>query len=57
LILVMHDESTFYANDQHRTQWNNAKDMATPQHKAEGPLLMISDMLTSEWGRLRDSEE
>jgi hypothetical protein len=57
LILVTHDESTFYANDRRKTQWNHAKDKATPQRKGEGPSLMISDMLTSEWGRLRDGEE
>jgi hypothetical protein len=46
-----------YANDRQKTQWNHAKDKATPQCKGEGPSLMISDMLTSKWGRLRDGEE
>ena len=53
LILVTHDESTFYANDHCKTQWMHATDKATPQRKGEGPSIMISDMNTSEWGRLQ----
>ena len=57
LILVTHDESTFYANDRRKTQYYHTSEKATPQKKGEGPSLMISDMLTSEWGRLQDGEE
>lgn len=57
LILVTHDESTFYANDRRKSQYSHASDKATPQQKGEGPSLMISDMLTSEWGRLRSDDE
>ena len=57
LILVTHDESTFYANDRRKTQWMHATDKATPQRKGEGPSIMISDMNTSEWGRLQHAGE
>ena len=57
LILVTHDKSMFYANDQRKTQYYHTSKKATPQKKGEGPSLMISDMLTSEWGRLQDGEE
>jgi len=37
LILVTHDESTFYANDRRKTKWSHASEKATPQKKGEGP--------------------
>ena len=49
LVLVTHDELSFYVND--------SKDKATPQCKSERPWLIISDMLTAEWGRLQDGKE
>lgn len=57
LVLVTHDESTFYAHDQRRNQWNHSTDKATPERKGEGPSLMILDMLTPDWGQLKDDEE
>ena len=57
LILVTHDESTFYAHDWRKNQYTHATDKATPQQKGEGPSIMIADMLTSEWGRLKDGDE
>ncbi|THU75878.1 hypothetical protein K435DRAFT_706193 [Dendrothele bispora CBS 962.96] len=59
LILVTHDESTFYANDQRRAYWIHASEKAKPVKKGEGISLMVSDFLTVEWGRLksRDGKE
>ena len=64
LILVTHDESTFYGNDQHKTKWIHQKTKwihqktkPMPEHKHEGQSLMVSDFLTSEWGYLKDDEE
>ena len=57
IILVTHDESTFYAYDHRRNQWSHKDDKAVPQAKGEGQSLMISDFLTSEWGRLVDGDE
>jgi hypothetical protein len=57
LILVTHDESTFYENDRRKTHWisDNAKAMA--EKKGEGQSIMVSDLLTSEWGRLKKGDE
>ena len=57
LILVTHDESTFYAHNRWKNQYTHATDKATPQQKGEGPSLMITDMLTLEWGRQKDSDK
>ncbi|KIJ44951.1 hypothetical protein M422DRAFT_251574 [Sphaerobolus stellatus SS14] len=57
LILVTHDESTFYANDRWKAKWTHKDDKAVPEPKGEGQSLMISDFLTPEWGRLVDGEE
>jgi hypothetical protein len=52
LILVTHDELTFYQNDQRKTCWGHQDSRPTPQLKGEGQSLMISEFLTTEWGRL-----
>ena len=57
LILVTHDESTFYAHDHRKNCWSYKSDPHASERKGDGPLLMISDMLTSEWGCLSDGNE
>ncbi|KIJ36225.1 hypothetical protein M422DRAFT_96515, partial [Sphaerobolus stellatus SS14] len=57
LILVTHDESTFYANDRRKTKWSHSSEKAAPERKGEGASIMISDFLTPEWGRLRDDSD
>ena len=57
LVLITHDESTFYQNDQRKTVWVQKTSRPTPQPKGDGQSIMISDFLTSEWGRLRDGDE
>ena len=57
LILVTHDESTFYANDRRKTKWIHSTEKVLPERKGEGQSLMVSDFLTSEWGRLKDDNE
>ena len=56
LILVTHDESTFFQNDQHKTLWEHTGKTGAPRPKGEGQSLMISDFLTADWGRLRDDD-
>jgi hypothetical protein len=53
LIVVTHDESTFFAADRRKNVWVHQKAKAVPERKGEGRSFMISDFLTSEWGRLR----
>jgi hypothetical protein len=57
LILVTHDESTFYQNDLRKTHWAHESTKATPCQKGDGQSIMVSDFLTSEWGRLCDGQE
>jgi hypothetical protein len=57
LILVTHDESTFFQNDRKKSCWTHKNDKPTPQRKGEGTSIMVSDFLTPEWGRLLDEEE
>lgn len=56
LILVTHDESTFYENDRHKTTWGHKSDKPVPLKKGEGSSLMASDFLTVEWGRLQSAD-
>jgi hypothetical protein len=57
LVLITHDESTFYQNDRRKIAWAQTTSRPTPQPKGEGQSIMVSDFLTSEWGRLRDGDE
>ena len=57
LILITHDESTFYENDQRKTKWVHEKEAAVAEKKGEGQSVMASDFLTLEWGHLTDGEE
>jgi hypothetical protein len=57
LILVTHDESTFFQNDERNTGWSHASSKSKPKAKGNGQSLMVSDFLTSDWGRLRDGNE
>lgn len=55
LILVTHDESIFYQNDQHNIHWG-CPGGGAPKPKGEGVSLMVLDFLTSEWGHLHSED-
>jgi len=57
LILVTHDESTFFQNDERSTGWTHATSKSKPKAKGNGQTLMVSDFLTPDWGRLRDGDK
>lgn len=57
LILITHDESTFYQNDERKTHWAHSSSTPTPKPKGNGQSLMVSDFLTVEWGRLCHQEK
>ena len=57
LILITHDESTFYSNDQQKNKWTHNGENPTPECKGDRVSLMVSDFLVPEWGRLWDNEE
>lgn len=52
LILVTHDESTFFQNDEQKTSWSYQDSQPAPKPKGEGQSLMVSDFLTADWGCL-----
>lgn len=56
LVEITQDESTFTMYDRHRTKWDHA-DAKQPEEKNEGPSLMISGMLTQEWGKLKHGDQ
>lgn len=56
LVLITHDESIFYQNDQRQIHWGCPGQSGVPKPKGEGLSLMISDFLTPDWGRLRGKD-
>jgi hypothetical protein len=54
LVLVMHNESTFFQNDQRKVGWDREGSSKAPKPKGDGQSIMVSDFLTMDWGRLRD---
>jgi hypothetical protein len=55
LIEITQDESTFTMYHQRRMKWDHA-DAKRPEEKNEGPSLMISGMMTQEWGELKHGD-
>ena len=55
LILITHDELTFYQNDQRQVHWGCPGE-GVPKPKGEGASIMVSDFLSPDWGRLRDKD-
>lgn len=56
LILITHDESTFYENDRKRRRWVPLDEPSVPQPKGEGTSVMVSDFLSPSFGRLMDDD-
>ena len=52
LVLITHDESTFYQNDQQKVYWGCPGQNIILRPKGEGLTLMVSDFLTTDWGPL-----
>ncbi|KIJ53757.1 hypothetical protein M422DRAFT_129077, partial [Sphaerobolus stellatus SS14] len=43
IVLVTHDESTFYANDRRKKRWIHVSETPEPVRKGEGASIMVSD--------------
>jgi hypothetical protein len=56
LILVTHDELTFYENDRNQCQWIVLDETPKPQPKGEGTSMMVSDFLSPSFRRVKDAE-
>ena len=57
LILVTHDESIFFQNDECNTGWSHMTSKSKPKAKGNGQSLMVSDFLTPDWGCLHNGDE
>lgn len=53
VILLTHDESTFYANDRRKTRWQHINEKLLPMKKGQGASIMISDFCSPDLGWLR----
>jgi len=56
VVLITHDESTFYANDRRKTRWVHESEKATPNPKGEGVSIMVSDFCSPDLGWLRSKD-
>jgi hypothetical protein len=52
LVVWFHDESTFYAHDQHQKCWVHKSEKAVPFAKGEGASLMVADFVSADHGWL-----
>ena len=59
VVLITHDESTFYANDRKKTRWVHETEKATTNPKGEGASIMVSDFCSPDLGWLcsKDGKE
>ncbi|KIJ33887.1 hypothetical protein M422DRAFT_182735 [Sphaerobolus stellatus SS14] len=53
VVLVTHDESTFYANDRRKLRWIHKSEKPEPVQKGEGTSIMVSDFCSPDLGWLR----
>jgi len=56
IVLVTHDESTFYANDCRKSRWIDESERPEPVHKGEGTSLMVSDFCSPDLGWLKSKD-
>jgi hypothetical protein len=56
LILITHDESTFFATDQRKTRWIHSSETPKPIPKGDGASLMISHFCSPEFGWLESED-
>jgi hypothetical protein len=57
LVIITHDESTFYENDRTTRRWVPMEETPVPQPKGEGASIMVSDFISPVFGRLKDALE
>ena len=53
-MIWVHDESTFYANDQRVLRWVHSSESAKPYAKGEGASQMVADFVSLDCGWLRE---
>ena len=53
IVIWVHDESTFYANDRRVLRWVHSSESAKPYAKGEGPSQMVADFVSPDYGWLQ----
>ncbi|KIJ52407.1 hypothetical protein M422DRAFT_156698 [Sphaerobolus stellatus SS14] len=56
IVLLTHDESTFYANDRRKTRWIHKDEKPEPARKGEGASIMVSDFCSPDLGWLKSKD-
>ncbi|KIJ31493.1 hypothetical protein M422DRAFT_266870 [Sphaerobolus stellatus SS14] len=56
VVLLTHDESTYYANDCRETRWIHKSENPTPACKGEGSSIMVSDFCSPDLGWLKSKD-
>ncbi|KIJ33510.1 hypothetical protein M422DRAFT_264441 [Sphaerobolus stellatus SS14] len=56
VVLLTHDESTFYAHDCRETRWIHKSEKPTPVRKGEGSSIMVSDFCSPDLGWLKSKD-
>jgi hypothetical protein len=56
LVVWVHDESVFYANDRRTERWVKSDKTAKPRAKGEGASLMVADFVSADYGWLRSPD-
>ena len=52
IVIWVHDESTFYTNDQHVLHWVHSSESVKPYVKGEGASQMVVDFISLDYGWL-----
>jgi hypothetical protein len=56
LVVWFHNESTFYANNQHIVRWVYKGETAVPHTKGEGASLMVANFISADYDWLRSTD-
>ncbi|KIJ30460.1 hypothetical protein M422DRAFT_187160, partial [Sphaerobolus stellatus SS14] len=56
IVLLTHDESTFYANDRRKTRWIHKNEKAELVRKGEGAFITVSDFCSPDLGWLKSKD-
>ncbi|KIM73867.1 hypothetical protein PILCRDRAFT_99232 [Piloderma croceum F 1598] len=56
VVIWNHDESTYYANNRRKIQWVHKTENAVPYAKGEGASMMITDMVSPDYGWLQSPD-
>ena len=56
VVVSVHDESTYYANDRRTVRWVHEDETAKPRAKGKGASMMVADFVSADYGWLRSPD-